>query len=723
MQKAAPASRHSLFSSGANRLAFYTALRGTVAAAVPFLVLRTLGYPLEAMFATIAVLNLSIADSGGPYRQRLVVMGTMALIIPLILMAGMRSREIWWLAVGLMFVVSMVGGMARLFGPAGTSIGLLSGVVCLIGIEVPGDWKHSLICAGSYFLGASWTLLMALIVWRLRPYRRVRYEIGESFRQLAEAVSLLGVRCASPQHDCEADLAEAQVKVRAAIEQAEHTLGETLNQTATLPAFLDDLIVLARAASRISASAGSLAGALNLDDIYKYPQEARAELGSVLAEIEAGCRDIAQRLLEEPDTVDPSSAEELAQRWRRIDLTTGELPSLEEAEAFINVIRRQLETAQRVVDRLGSQGHGVRILPPLHGPSFPNFHWSTIRSNLSFNSLIFRHAIRVAVAASAGTAAFVIWNIPHGIWIPLTVLIVLQPQLGATLNRAMHRTGGTLLGAILAGVLVWLFRDSAVIDASILACFFMTLFFLRRHYWIAMIFLTPLIILLLSLLIDRPWIDIIERMATTVGGAAVALAAGYLLWPSWEYRRLPDEIADATDANARYLSAVLRAVDRGTEAGWPLAGIRAQAELATTNARASLERMLAEPVRVHDDTRRAIPLVAHLERLTRHVTRLSIYLHATAHRAVPMAALAEVFERKMRDISDAVHSGQAYRVDESVEQAYSQNRRVWQAGEESPDMDWQIVDSLVGSVVADVNSLQSVLADTRNPASSVIKTS
>ncbi len=699
----------SILASGANRVALFAAVRGTLAAAVPFIALRQAGYPLEAMFTTIAVLNISIADAGGPYRQRLAVMATIALLVPLVLVLGMRCRDIWWLPPVAMFAVAMAGGLARLLGTAGTSLGLITGVVFLIGIEVPGDWSHALRCALAYLGGASWSLLITLVVWRLRPYRRVRYEIGEIFSQIAHATHWLAASCTAPGGDCEANLSTARSAVGKALEQAEQTLGEALSESASMPPFLSDLIVLVRAASRIHASMSSLTGALDLADLSVLSTAERKELRTVLTQIEEGCRNLAAGLL---DKVSPYPAAEKSaarEHWPAIELPTAGTAALEEAETFINVIRRQLESAHRVLDRLAGHRHRMGLLPPLHGPSFPAAGLATIKANLTFRSLVFRHALRVAAATSLATGAYLAWRIPHGIWIPLTVLIVLQPQLGATVNKAIHRTGGTVLGAVLAGLLVLLFGNSVGIDVAILVCFFLTVLYLRSRYWVAVVFLTPLIILLLSLLVHHPWSDIIERALNTLAGAALALGAGYALWPTWEYRRLPDEIADAIDANSRYLNAVLTAVRDGLKPGWPLAGLRARAELGTSNARASLERMMTEPSRFHREAPYAIDLVTHLERLTRHVTRLSIYLHQIPNLRLSVCTLSEGFETRLAAIGDALHLGKHLTPDDSLEEAYRETRRALQSEPPIEHLDPRIVDTLISSVVADINSLQAAL--------------
>jgi len=695
--------------SGASRIALYTALRGTLAAAIPFLLLRYAGYPAEALFATVAVLNVSIGDSGGPYRQRLATMTTIALLVPLVLLAGLLSQSVWWLAVALMFLVALLGGMARLYGGAGTAVGVISSIVFLIGIEVPADLNQSLHAAAAYFGGAVWTVLVALVVWRLRPYRRVRYELGEGFRQLARLLGhvrkqsvVSGAAGRAEQH-----LAADQRRVRATFDSAEEILGETLAGTEGVPAFLSDLIVLIRCGLRVNAAAASLGSALDRPEQGVLPERSRIALAELLESLEAASLDIASALLDGTAGHPLQEARSQLEQWERLggQSTRGEIDTL------ANVILVQLEAGQRVTERLAEPSLGARLLPPLHGPAFPAVSLALLRANLSFRSLVFRHALRAAVTASAATAAYLLLDIPHGMWLALTVVIVLQPQLGPTLTRALQRTAGTVLGAAVAGVLVYLFQNSIGIEAAILVCLFLTLLFFRQRYWLAVVFLTPLIILLLSLLVHHPWISIVERIGNTLGGAALALAAASALWPTREYRQLPEAMAGAIEANRRYLAALAAAAARGLEPDWPLAGVRAEAELATANARASLERMLTEPRWSQRAGRGAVAAVAHLERLCRHLSRLSIYLHENADVAPDFGPLAEAFEETLGALAGATRRSQAPPPGPALEDAYFEARRIWQGSLRDREQVLSSIDALMGSIVGDVQSLRAALAD------------
>ncbi|HKJ95488.1 MAG TPA: FUSC family protein [Gammaproteobacteria bacterium] len=696
--------------SGASRIAFYSALRGTVAAAVPFLLLRHAGLPVEALFATIAVLNVSIGDSGGPYGQRLAAMTAIALVVPLVLLAGLLSQSVWWLAVALMFLVALLGGLARLYGAVGTALGVISSIVFLIGIEVPADLRQSLYAAAAYFGGAVWTVLIALVVWRLRPYRRVRYELGEGFRQLALLLRRVREQSVAPvsRGPGEERLAADQRRARATLESAEHILGETLAGTEGVPAFLSDLVVLIRCGLRVNAAAASLGSALDRPHAEALSDDSRKAMAGLLEAFETVCIDIALALLDRTaGRRSLGAARERLQQWEQ-SVAGG---ARGEIDTLANVILVQLEAGQRVMERLAEPNLGARLLPPLHGRAFPAVNLATLRANLSFRSLVFRHALRAAVTASAATAAYLLFGIPHGMWLALTVVIVLQPQLGPTLTRALQRTAGTVLGAVVAGVLVYLFRNSAGMEAAILVCLFLTLLFFRQRYWLAIVFLTPLIILLLSLLVHHPWISIVERIGNTLGGAALALLAASVLWPNREYRQLPEATAEAIEANRRYLAALARAAAQGVEPGWPLSGVRAEAELATTNARASLERMLTEPRWSRRASRRAIAAVAHLERLCRHVSRLSIYLHENADVVPDFGPLTRAFDETLGALASAARHSQPPQADPSLEQAYFEARHGWRERLRERADAQASIDALVGSVVGDIQSLRAAMGD------------
>src|SRR3954464_7103156 len=103
-----------------------------------------------------------------------------------------------------------------------------------------------------------------------------------------------------------------------------------------------------------------------------------------------------------------------------------------------------------------------------------------LRAHFSFRSAIFRHALRVALATAAGTA-IVHLQFAHGIWVPMATLIVLQPEFGGTIDRALQRTAGTVAGAALAGLMLATLNGTVVFEPLLIVLLFGAFFVLRRR--------------------------------------------------------------------------------------------------------------------------------------------------------------------------------------------------------------------------------------------------
>src|SRR5699024_3044125 len=126
--------------------------------------------------------------------------------------------------------------------------------------------------------------------------------------------------------------------------------------------------------------------------------------------------------------------------------------------------------------------------------------WQTLRANLTPHSILFRHALRIAVAAGFGLWFSGVVGVPHRLWLPMTVIVVLQPEFGATWRRMGQRIAGTLAGVVIAGGLHFLLHDNSLEILAIALFAFSAFYFIRRNYGIGVVLLTPMILLLFGVL-------------------------------------------------------------------------------------------------------------------------------------------------------------------------------------------------------------------------------
>ena len=190
--------------------------------------------------------------------------------------------------------------------------------------------------------------------------------------------------------------------------------------------------------------------------------------------------------------------------------------------------------------------------------------WLRLRRNMSPESALFRHAVRMSLVLCAGYAFIQFTGLQHGYWILLTSLFVCQPNYNATRHRLALRIIGTLVGVAI-GLPVLLLGPS-VEGQLLLIVLTGVLFFAFRNvqYAHATMFITLLVLLCFNLL-GEGFEVALPRIIDTLIGCAIAWAAVSFIWPDWKFRNLPRVLDRAMNANCRYLDAILEQYHQGRD--------------------------------------------------------------------------------------------------------------------------------------------------------------
>ncbi|MCE0826082.1 YccS family putative transporter [Buttiauxella sp. A2-C2_NF] len=190
--------------------------------------------------------------------------------------------------------------------------------------------------------------------------------------------------------------------------------------------------------------------------------------------------------------------------------------------------------------------------------------WQRLKRNLTPESALFRHAVRMSVVLCVGYAFIQFTGLKHGYWILLTSLFVCQPNYNATRRRLALRIIGTLVGVAI-GLPVLYFVPS-IEGQLVLIVITGVLFFAFRNvqYAHATMFITLLVLLCFNLL-GEGFEVAMPRIFDTLLGCAIAWAAVSFIWPDWRFRRLPLVVERAFNANCRYLDAILEQYHQGRD--------------------------------------------------------------------------------------------------------------------------------------------------------------
>ncbi|NAR16750.1 TIGR01666 family membrane protein [Acinetobacter haemolyticus] len=185
-----------------------------------------------------------------------------------------------------------------------------------------------------------------------------------------------------------------------------------------------------------------------------------------------------------------------------------------------------------------------------------------IKQNLTPESVLFRHAVRLSIVLFIGYLFIQMTNIAYGYWILLTALFVCQPNFNATKRRLYLRIIGTLVG-IIVGLAIIYFIPSLEGQLVMLVLSGILFFELRsKQYAQATAFIT--ILALINFNLDgSAFAAGFPRFIDTIIGCALAWFGVSFIWPDWKFRRLPRSIQRALQAQCQYLAEVVTQYHQG----------------------------------------------------------------------------------------------------------------------------------------------------------------
>jgi uncharacterized membrane protein YccC len=648
-------------------------IRAGTATVVPILAAYATGRPLLVWTALGGWLS-TFADTGGAYRARARHLSAFAVGGFVSVAAGALAGRSPVSAVVLVFLWAVGGALLRLYGDALASIGNLLVITFVVSLASAADVGGALTRAEFFFAGCVWATMLTLLVWPLRPWQPARRAIAASYESLARFAR--GIAAAMdeapnggpPWHDL---ALREHAANRQAIEAARAVLGETRRARVGSSRRGEDLVVLlesaellfetlvaaadqVEAASRDAEASPALRAALR--DAVTTVADALAAVGDSIPVIgqwrstaappahmlDRAVVDLWDAAEAEPDAAGPRAA------------------AARHAAALLEHAATLVDTGAESVASLLTGQSGTESLAPRR--AFDDGEtkdtradmWTILRANLTPDSFVLRHAVRVGVVAAVATWLGVVIRLPHASWVTTTALIVLQPYAGLTRRRGAERLLWTMLGGLLAAALAALLHDRLVIGAIMFPLAVASIAVRTSHYGLFTFFLTPVFVLLAEPAPGNWTLAVVRGLDTLLGGA-LALLASRLLWPTWEHSRLPAELARMIDALRAYYRAVeWQAVDAPPASPDAVGAARRGVGLASNNVDAAIQRFLAEPPGRVADVESLMTMLTFVRRMAGALTSLVVGGGSARPTAAGHAALARAVDETLAELSDAV---------------------------------------------------------------------
>ncbi|QPB42430.1 YccS family putative transporter [Rodentibacter haemolyticus] len=188
---------------------------------------------------------------------------------------------------------------------------------------------------------------------------------------------------------------------------------------------------------------------------------------------------------------------------------------------------------------------------------------SVIFSHFTFESPLFRHAVRLSIVVFVCCAIVEFFRFNLGYWILLTAVFVCQPNYSATKTRLRQRIIGTILGVVVGSLLPYLNPTLEMqLGLIVLTC---TLFFFFRsnNYSFSTFFITLQVLISFDVMGFGAETALLPRLLDTLIGTAISWFAVSYLWPDWKYLELNKVSRQAIHSDAQYFLHIISQLQFG----------------------------------------------------------------------------------------------------------------------------------------------------------------
>ncbi|MEH1885355.1 FUSC family protein [Nostoc sp.] len=662
--------------------AIFSGLRSLFILGVPIGIGIITNHAAESAIATMAAWFVGMVNVDGAYRQRATAMIAATIGVTLMfLIASLVSNHLW-LAIPTTFLVIFIAGLASLYGNVAASVSLITSIMFVISLAKFAsfsNWSTLVMHCALCLAGGAWTSLLLLGSWVVRPDVPAMQIVANCYLSLSQFVNLASQRGVNPNERQEwtRQFLQAQDTVIQDLTSARSvwTTIWTRQRGATLRG--NHLLVLIEDVNQIVNSVVALSELLAIASEHQLFYQLQEEIQQVIEQLAIALQMLSEAIAKGKNSVHLGDldrrVEALEYQWevlraqvfnQTINLQIDEYPdvvNIRKITASLTKLAQQIHTDADVVTDLiqGKQSSIAQrdISPPAQ--SEPTTIIDTLRQNFTFESVLFRHALRLALIVTFAELLASILPLPRGYWITLTALVALKPNFGGTSETTVQRVIGTIFGGIIGITLVLLLKNTLAIAVCFLFLVFVAMSVRSLSYSIFIILLTPAIILLLNLISGGGWEVGVLRIVDSLFGGVLALLGSYLLFPSWERQQLPAQLEKTIRANLAYFQQVI-ANYLHPQPDESMNMLRHQAALENVNANAAAQRLFSEPRHIQGEIEPVMTLITYIRGFFSSVTTLAEHKREFSgeYQFTEIKLLTDIIIQVLENLADALGQGQ-----------------------------------------------------------------
>ncbi|MFD0794106.1 FUSC family membrane protein [Mucilaginibacter litoreus] len=585
---------------------FSDGLRMCAGILAPSLIMMELGEFDIGLTLSLGALCICTIDSPGPlaHKRNGMAIGNLLLLV-VSLITGYARLNVITLGIEIT-AFAFLFSMLTVYGNRAASVGTAALLIMIFMMDKQVPPAEVPVFCLTLLAGGVWYMVFAMVFFGIRPYRAAQQTLGESVADVARFL-----RIKADFYDPKTDIDENYRKlVLAQIQVSNHqdAVREILFKSRLL-------VKESTAASRILV--------LTFNDLvdmfeqimathydYTYIRD-RFEKTGILTEVNSFLHLIADDLdnigyavlaNSRPEKLNNlnQALENLKNKIDNVGNDDKETSNLVLKKILINLrdLSKSITNIYKYYHSKASEGllQNAGDVEYSKFVTHQDFAPHIFTDNLTLRSGAFKHALRVALVCLVGFITAKNFSLGgHSYWVLLTIIVILKPGFSLSKQRNYQRLTGTIAGGVIGIAILYFVPDKTAQFIILVILMIGTYSFLRLNYVVAVIFMTPYVLILFKFL-GLGLINVAqERIIDTLIGSGIAFIASYLIFPTWEFQLVQESLKAVINADVNYLQKVSESLAGKdvTTTEYKLA--RKDVYVNSANLSAAFERMTSEP--------------------------------------------------------------------------------------------------------------------------------
>ncbi|MFD2743938.1 MULTISPECIES: FUSC family protein [Sphingobacterium] len=583
---------------------FAEGLRITIGSIIPVLVCALLDHLFVGTLISLGALLVGLSDTPGPpHHRRTGMLACLGVCLFTFLLTISVNTSFILMGV-VLALISFSYSMFGVFNARAATVGAMGILMMLIHIEGAYTLKEELQFILFFIIGAVWYMIVSYSFSSIQPYRLAQQELAESIRHVAEFLRLranfYNVKTDYNQNylkiiEKQIEVHKHQENVRELLFRSKRSIKDTTKLGRLLILVFNDIVDLFEQTMTTYYDYDAIRKMFNDTGVLHH---FRYVVVKLTHELDHFAYQLNANQMPRPMHDFSKDIEHLRFKVEQIDKNydRNTIP-LKKVIVNIRKIAALIENMYNYSQINASSVVKEEIDDASKFIQTSHIDWKSFKSNLSKDSSIYRHAVRMAIVMTVSYFGmhFLNFSDKGSFWVLLTILVILKPGFGLTKERNVQRLMGTVIGGIVGALILVTIHNQIVLFILLIFFFLIAYSLFRINYILFVVFLTPYVLIMISFTGVNTFEMAKERIFDTFIGGMVAFISSYIIFPNWESTKIKETIYKLLVANFVYLEQVAKMFrdEPINITEYKLA--RKELYIASANMGSTLQRMLTEP--------------------------------------------------------------------------------------------------------------------------------